>query len=207
MPPIVTQTSPKSSPNTTRARSQTTPYTTTSSRYEPPVVSAAPIFPSRRFGASPQCPGCNLAVSQMERGVVPGPSGSRWHATCLVCGGKEARGRRKEDGKAGCGKKLDSAAKTDATGNVWCRECLVSAPAFRLQLDMYLMIIQAFAAARATPAVSRPLTYFAQYNRRSRRYRPSIYRQERCIPLYRQKRCTSVHGHDHYCTPVHGSGR
>lgn len=64
----------------------------------------------------------------MERGVVPGPQGSRWHASCLICGGKEAKGRRKEMGKPGCGKKLDSAAKTDAEGRVWCRECLLLLP-------------------------------------------------------------------------------
>ena len=62
----------------------------------------------------------------MERGVVPGPQGSRWHAGCLICGGQEAKGRRKEEGKPGCGKKLDSGAKTDKDGGVWCRECLVS---------------------------------------------------------------------------------
>lgn len=59
---------------------------------------------------------------------MPGPQGSRWHATCLVCGGKEAKGRggRRKDGKAGCGKQLDSSAKRDAgEGGVWCRECLV----------------------------------------------------------------------------------
>lgn len=107
-------------------RSQTTSYTT-SSRYDPPARDPpSTIFPSRRFGTSSYCPGCNEAVGQMERGVVPGPQGSRWHATCLVCGGKEAKGRRKAEGKPGCGKKLDSAAKTDAVGNVWCRECLVS---------------------------------------------------------------------------------
>ena len=65
----------------------------------------------------------------MERGVVPGPQGTRWHANCLLCGGKEAKGRRKEEGKPGCGKKLDSAAKTDCDGRVWCRECLVSTAA------------------------------------------------------------------------------
>ncbi len=62
----------------------------------------------------------------MERGVVPGPQGSKWHAGCLICGGLEAKGKRKQAGKAGCGKKLDSGAKVDAEGGVWCRECLVS---------------------------------------------------------------------------------
>ncbi|KAH8100617.1 hypothetical protein BXZ70DRAFT_938061 [Cristinia sonorae] len=138
-PTIITpagqQTSPKPSPSTTRMRSQTTTSYPSSSRYDPPAISsAAPIFPSsRKFGTSSSCPGCNQAVSQMERGVVPGPQGSRWHATCLVCGGKETRGKRKEDGKAGCGKKLDSAAKTDAFGNVWCRECLLLLPVAQRQ--------------------------------------------------------------------------
>ncbi|KAJ3524762.1 hypothetical protein NM688_g8508 [Phlebia brevispora] len=46
----------------------------------------------------------------------------------LICGGEGAKGRRKEDGKPGCGKKLDSAAKADAQGGVWCRECLLLLP-------------------------------------------------------------------------------
>ncbi|KAH9857904.1 hypothetical protein C2E23DRAFT_769220 [Lenzites betulinus] len=106
-----------------------------SSRYEPPPPKTAPpsqqsfVFPQRRFGSSSSCPGCHKAVSPMERGVVPGPQGSRWHGACLVCGGKDARGRRKGDGKPGCGKKLDSAAKTDRDGGVWCRECLLLMPA------------------------------------------------------------------------------
>lgn len=29
-------------------------------------------------------------------------------------------------GEPGCGKKLDSAAKSDGDGGIWCRECLVS---------------------------------------------------------------------------------
>lgn len=67
----------------------------------------------------------------MERGVVPGPQGTRWHAGCLVCGGKRevrkgvwGRGERAK-GEPGCGKRLDSAAKGDGEGGVWCRECLV----------------------------------------------------------------------------------
>jgi len=66
----------------------------------------------------------------MEKGVVPGPQGSRWHSACLVCGGKAAtaairKGLRNPE-EPGCGKKLDSAAKTDGEGGVWCRECRVS---------------------------------------------------------------------------------
>lgn len=68
----------------------------------------------------------------MERGVVPGPQGTRWHASCLICGGRrettrsQLLGRGREEKSKGCGKKLDSAAKSDREGGVWCRECLVS---------------------------------------------------------------------------------
>jgi len=64
----------------------------------------------------------------MERGVVPGPQGQRWHSSCLVCGGKQAKGRggRRVNGQPGCGKQLDSSAKRDTdAGGVWCRDCLV----------------------------------------------------------------------------------
>ncbi|OCH96531.1 hypothetical protein OBBRIDRAFT_765352 [Obba rivulosa] len=108
-------------------------HSPSSSRYERPPPSApatTTTFASSqpRFGSSSSCPGCKKAVSPMEWGVVPGPHGTRWHVACLVCGGKEARGRRKEEGKPGCGKKLDSAAKTDSDGAVWCRECLLLLP-------------------------------------------------------------------------------
>ena len=107
-------------------------------KYGPPPSprSASPsktAFP--RFGGQTSCPGCHKAVSLMERGVVPGPQGSKWHASCLVCGGKKEvtravlLGRVRDDTKKpepGCGKKLDSAAKIDGEGGVWCRECLVS---------------------------------------------------------------------------------
>ncbi|KAF8641155.1 hypothetical protein AX17_000790 [Amanita inopinata Kibby_2008] len=130
-----------------------------SSRYERPLnsshasssVPTVPSLPSNnggfpRFGSRTACPGCNVSVSPMERGVVPGPQGTRWHATCLVCGGKkrkgaEAQGRgvmwmigrgsgggreeRRRNGEPGCGKRLDSAAKSDGEGGVWCRECLL----------------------------------------------------------------------------------
>jgi hypothetical protein len=112
--------------------------TYTSSRYDRPPLTAPPTstptsFP--RFGSMSACPGCHRSVSPMERGVVPGPQGSRWHAACLVCGGKRevvkgwgiGRGREeRRKGEPGCGKKLDSAAKGDGEGGVWCRECLVS---------------------------------------------------------------------------------
>lgn len=83
-----------------------------------------------RFGSPNVCPGCQLGVSPMERGIVPGPSATKWHATCLVCGGKNnkrssASWKIREEAKGpGCGKKLDSAAKGDPTeGVVWCRDC------------------------------------------------------------------------------------
>lgn len=85
-----------------------------------------------RFGGQTACPGCHKSVSVMERGVVPGPQGTRWHASCLICGGKrettraQLLGRGREEKSKGCGKKLDSAAKSDREGGVWCRECLVS---------------------------------------------------------------------------------
>ena len=83
-----------------------------------------------RFGTSTPCPGCSQSVSPMERGVVPGPHGQRWHSSCLVCGGRQAKGRggRRVNGQPGCGKQLDSSAKRDtSTGGVWCRDCLVCA--------------------------------------------------------------------------------
>ncbi|KAK0208352.1 hypothetical protein DFS33DRAFT_434790 [Desarmillaria ectypa] len=105
-----------------------------SSRYErPPLTAPATSLPASfpRFGSSTSCPGCRKSVSPMERGVVPGPQGTRWHAPCLVCGGKKEtkgyarfRDEKKKD-EPGCGKRLDSAAKTDGEGGVWCRECLL----------------------------------------------------------------------------------
>jgi len=93
----------------------------------PPATAPASTIAFPRWGSSSTCPGCHKAVSPMEIGVVPGPQGSRWHATCLVCGGKDAKRRsmRSEERKPGCGKRLDSAAKSDGEGGVWCRECLV----------------------------------------------------------------------------------
>ncbi|KAH9944497.1 uncharacterized protein BXZ73DRAFT_39614 [Epithele typhae] len=118
------------------SKTSTATYHASTSRVEASPKTAPPTqqsfaFPTPRFGGSGACPGCHKSVSPMERGVVPGPQGSRWHAACLVCGGKEAKGRRKEDGKSGCGKKLDSAAKTDKDGGVWCRECLLVLPTNR----------------------------------------------------------------------------
>lgn len=107
----------------------TNPYS--SSRLERP--SPRPSAPavsttSPRFGSSTTCPACSKSVSPMEMGVVPGPQGSRWHASCLVCGGKGANKGRRDKSQPGCGKKLDSAAKRDINGGVWCRECLLLLP-------------------------------------------------------------------------------
>lgn len=98
-------------------------------RLPPPTAPPTRLsFP--RFGSTTACPGCHLSVSPMERGVVLGPQGTRWHASCLVCGGKKEatknwRGKEEKKGEPGCGKQLDSAAKSGGDGEVWCRECLV----------------------------------------------------------------------------------
>ncbi|KAG8918828.1 hypothetical protein FRC01_001631, partial [Tulasnella sp. 417] len=84
-----------------------------------------------RFGSVTVCPGCQVSVSPMERGIVPGPAATKWHAPCLVCGGREHSRRVNAAWKArdevkgpGCGKKLDSAAKGDVSlGVLWCRDC------------------------------------------------------------------------------------
>jgi len=102
--------------------------TSISKRFEqPPTTAPANQSKFPRFGGSTSCPGCLKAVSPMEWGVVPGPSGTRWHSGCLSCGGKNRRGRsgRRNAGEPGCGKKLDSAARSDPEGGVWCRECWV----------------------------------------------------------------------------------
>ncbi|EAU92849.2 hypothetical protein CC1G_03636 [Coprinopsis cinerea okayama7 len=112
------------SPSPSRARSST--HRPTSSRFEPTAL-AAPTNPqpAPRFGSRTVCPGCKKAVSPMERGVIPGPQGTKWHSSCLVCGGKKTRpvswyGTRKDEKNPtpGCGKKLDSAAKSDGEGGL-----------------------------------------------------------------------------------------
>ncbi|KAL0575978.1 hypothetical protein V5O48_005978, partial [Marasmius crinis-equi] len=123
-----------SSTNSTSSNSPSSGTARYSSRYSRPPMTApatsAPTFP--RFGSSTSCPGCRKSVSPMERGVVPGPQGTRWHASCLVCGGKKPPigfgSREKKKDEPGCGKKLDSAAKGDAEGHVWCRECWLMLP-------------------------------------------------------------------------------
>ncbi|KAI0307786.1 hypothetical protein B0F90DRAFT_63605 [Multifurca ochricompacta] len=112
--------------------SATSATTRLSSRYSAPLQFAANApNPMPRFGTSTSCPGCFRGVSPMERGVVPGPQGQRWHSSCLVCGGKQAKGRggRRVNGQPGCGKQLDSSAKRDiGAGGVWCRDCLLLLP-------------------------------------------------------------------------------
>ena len=127
---IPSQASREQSPSKT---SPSIPLSTTplSSRYSAPLQFAPSVSnPMPRFGTSSPCPGCSQSVSPMERGVVPGPQGQRWHSSCLVCGGKQAKGRggRRVNGEPGCGKQLDSSAKRDTgAGGVWCRDCLVCA--------------------------------------------------------------------------------
>ncbi|EPQ60819.1 hypothetical protein GLOTRDRAFT_135433 [Gloeophyllum trabeum ATCC 11539] len=119
---------PTSSASASRATTAT--YTVPTKFDRPPTTAPASTVAFPRWGSTSACPGCQKCVSPMEKGVVPGPQGSRWHATCLVCGGKDVKRRsvRQEDRKPGCGKRLDSAAKTDGDGGVWCRECLLLLP-------------------------------------------------------------------------------
>jgi len=129
-PPVSTvPTTAKSSKKEVR-RSSPPSVSSQSSRYSAPLRSApATKATFTRFGSTTACPECQKSVSPMERGVVPGPQGTRWHSSCLICGGREARGRhgRRRDGQPGCGKQLDSSAKQGADERgVWCRECLVS---------------------------------------------------------------------------------
>ncbi|KAF9518249.1 hypothetical protein BS47DRAFT_1389177 [Hydnum rufescens UP504] len=101
------------------------PRTMTSSRATTPPAPVSPTSSGRFI-----CGGCHNTVFQMEKGVVTGPQGSKWHMGCLVCGGKdwkarkEAQRRKNEGNEIGCGKKLDSQARTDRYGQVWCRDCM-----------------------------------------------------------------------------------
>ena len=121
------------------------PSPTKPSRLPPPTAPpTTSSFP--RFGIPTTCPGCRISVSPMERGVVPGPQGSRWHSSCLVCGGKGLKeAARRDPNVPGCGKRLDSAAKTDGDGGVWCRECLVRlATAFSDRICFDLSVCSSF---------------------------------------------------------------
>ncbi|KAJ7225390.1 hypothetical protein GGX14DRAFT_420250 [Mycena pura] len=134
---ITVRSTPTSTSSSIFAKAAPSARPAASSKYDRPPLTAPPTstpssFP--RFGTTNLCPGCHISVSLMERGVVPGPNGSRWHASCLVCGGKKALTKlwaireEKKKGIPGCGKKLDSAAKRDAEGRVWCRECSLLLP-------------------------------------------------------------------------------
>jgi LIM domain len=126
-----------------------------SGRYGPPPPTAtATSFP--KFGGRTACPGCHQSVSPMERGVVPGPAGTRWHSICLVCGGKNKRARagRRVNDEPGCGKKLDSAARTDGDGGVWCRECLVGC--FVVSRDHSRLMTRSTAFATSTVSYAIP---------------------------------------------------
>lgn len=124
-----------STPVTPKSPFQST--TQSSSRLDRPANTISPVVTlSRRFGSTTFCPGCKITVFPMEHGVVPGPQGTRWHASCLVCGGKRRsttssasgvwRSRQDSDkGGVGCGKRLDSAARCIPDGSIWCRECLL----------------------------------------------------------------------------------
>ncbi|KAL1749051.1 hypothetical protein HDZ31DRAFT_28189 [Schizophyllum fasciatum] len=146
-----------STPPPNLQKAKTTPVPS-SSRYEAQprtAPSTQTSFP--RFGGSMACPGCQKNVSPMERGVVAGPQNTKWHGPCLVCGGKKespkgwlSRGREeRKKGEPGCGKKLDSAAKLDANGGVWCREC-------SLLLNAALRASPQSSPTRTTPNVPLP---------------------------------------------------
>jgi hypothetical protein len=116
----------------TASPSTSTPSYASSSRLDRlPIITPTTATSSPRFGSRTTCPGCHRSVSPMEWGVVPGPQGTRWHTGCLICGGKATVGesprqaRKRRKGEPGCGKKLDSAAKSSEDGGVWCRECWV----------------------------------------------------------------------------------
>ncbi|KAJ3836869.1 hypothetical protein F5878DRAFT_624049 [Lentinula raphanica] len=136
-------TSPPSSPGS---------GTYVSSRYSRPPLSTPSMSKSTsgsgsgsapRFGTVNTCPGCKKSVPQVSFGIsegersVQGPNGTRWHVMCLVCGGKKPstkgvvlRGRdERRKGEPGCGKRLDSGAKTDGDSGVFCRECWLLLPA------------------------------------------------------------------------------
>ncbi|KAF8609253.1 hypothetical protein BDV93DRAFT_601948 [Ceratobasidium sp. AG-I] len=149
-PPIVRTATYTPSPTKTTRAVRSAPQATEPSLRSAPVISRqtsipppapAPSAPAPRpragtmganqfprFGGSMYCPWCTKSVSPMEIGTCPGPNGSRWHSSCLVCGGKDAKKNRKNPKDPGCGKQLDSGAKCDQDGGVWCRECIDKLP-------------------------------------------------------------------------------
>ncbi|KAJ3895051.1 hypothetical protein GG344DRAFT_39640 [Lentinula edodes] len=148
LPARRTHTSSKSVSSLSSPPSSPSSGTYVSSRYSRPPLSAPSMSNSNsssgsapRFGTINSCPGCKKLVPHVSFGIsegersVQGPNGTRWHVMCLVCGGKKAptrgvlRGRdeRRKD-EPGCGKRLDSGAKTDDGGSVFCRECWLLLP-------------------------------------------------------------------------------
>ena len=112
--------------------------TYTSSRYDRPPAHRAPhvhpylVSPFREHVRMPGLSQICLADRARGRAGTAGVA-----VACLMFGvwGKRevvkrwgiGRGREeRRKGEPGCGKKLDSAAKGDGEGGVWCRECLVS---------------------------------------------------------------------------------
>ncbi|TIB72316.1 hypothetical protein E3Q23_03449 [Wallemia mellicola] len=64
-------------------------------------------FSSSAFGGMSSCPSCGDKLTLFE--CTPGPAGTKYHKKCLIC--------------RGCSKGLDSFAKVDFDGYVWCRGC------------------------------------------------------------------------------------
>ncbi|TIA90658.1 hypothetical protein E3P99_01463 [Wallemia hederae] len=67
-------------------------------------------FSQSHFGGMSSCPSCGDKLTLFE--CTPGPAGTKYHKKCLRC--------------KGCAKELDSFAKVDFDGWVWCRGCFVS---------------------------------------------------------------------------------
>lgn len=68
-------------------------------------------FSHSHFGGMSSCPSCGDKLTLFE--CTPGPAGTKYHKKCLRC--------------RGCAKGLDSFAKVDFDGWVWCRGCFVGA--------------------------------------------------------------------------------
>ncbi|TIA95278.1 hypothetical protein E3P94_03787 [Wallemia ichthyophaga] len=64
-------------------------------------------FSRSHFGGMSSCPSCGEKLTLFE--CTPGPAGTKYHSKCLRC--------------RGCAKDLDSFAKVDFDGWVWCRGC------------------------------------------------------------------------------------
>lgn len=64
-------------------------------------------FSPQTFGGMSMCPSCGDKLTMFE--YTPGPAGTKYHKKCLKC--------------RGCSKELDSGAKVDFDGYLWCRKC------------------------------------------------------------------------------------